>query len=59
MEMLEVCAPFCSFRGLVMAHPVWYPALSADVRQKLFNFMDAVLKEKTFNPEEANRYCGA
>ena len=58
-EMLEVAAPFFAFRGLVMAHPVWYPNLSKEVRQKLFNFMQAVLKESVFNPDEVNGYCGA
>ena len=58
-EMLEVAAPFLAFRGLVMAHPVWYPNLTEDVRSKLFNFMDAVLNAETFDPAEVNRYCGA
>jgi hypothetical protein len=58
-EMLQVTAPFFAFRGLVMAHPVWYPNLATDVRQKLFNFMQAVLRERVFNPDEVNRYCGA
>jgi hypothetical protein len=58
-EILEVAAPFFAFRGLVMAHPVWYPNLSKDVRLKLFKFIQAVLSENVFNPAEANRYCGA
>jgi aminoglycoside phosphotransferase (APT) family kinase protein len=58
VEMLQVVAPFFAFRGLVMAHPVWYPNLSADVRRKLFNFMQAVLNEQVFNPDEVNQYCG-
>lgn len=58
-EMLEVAAPFFAFRGLVMAHPVWYPNLSGDARSKLFNFMQAVLTSEKFQPEEVNRYCGA
>jgi len=57
-EMLEVAAPFFAFRGLVMAHPVWYPDLPADVRKKLFNFIQAVLKERVFNAREVNHYCG-
>ena len=56
-EMLQVTAPFFAFRGLVMAHPVWYPHLSADVRQKLFNFIEAVLEEETFDPDRVNQYC--
>ena len=59
IEMLQVVAPFFAFRGLVMAHPIWYPNLTADVRQKLFNFIQAVLSEDVFNPGEVNQYCGA
>jgi len=58
-EMLLVAAPFFAFRGLVMAHPVWYPNLTAEVRRKLFNFMQAVLNEQVFDPSEVNKYCGA
>ena len=59
IEMLQVVAPFFAFRGLVMAHPTWYPNLTADVRQKLFNFVHAVLNVDIFNPDEVNQYCGA
>jgi hypothetical protein len=58
-ELLQAAAPFFAFRGLVMAHPVWYPNLSKDVRRKLFNFIQAVLKERVFNPESVNEYCRA
>jgi hypothetical protein len=58
-EMLQVVAPFFVFRGLVMAHPVWYPKLARDVRQKLFNFMTAVLDRDRFDPSEVNQYCAA
>jgi aminoglycoside phosphotransferase (APT) family kinase protein len=58
-EMLQVVAPFFAFRGLVMAHPVWYPHLPRDVRQKLFNFIEAVLKEDVFDPCKVNPYCEA
>jgi aminoglycoside phosphotransferase (APT) family kinase protein len=58
-EMLHVAAPFFAFRGLVMAHPIWYPKLAKDVRQKLFNFIVAVLKEDVFDPDKVNQYCEA
>jgi len=58
-EMLEVVAPFFAFRALVMANPVWYPALQADVRGKLLRFIVAVLDAGRFEPADANRYCGA
>ena len=41
--MLRVVAPFYAFRGLVMASPVWYPALSDTVRQRILAFVLAVL----------------
>jgi len=58
-EMLRVAAPFFAFRGLVMAHPVWYPNLPAGVRERIFNFIHAVLSQDAFDPNEVNRYCGA
>jgi aminoglycoside phosphotransferase (APT) family kinase protein len=58
-EMLEIAAPFLVFRGLVMAHPVWYPQLHDETRGKLFNFMEAVLQRGSFNAEEVNHYCGS
>jgi len=58
-EMLQVVAPFFAFRGLVMAHPIWYPNLTNDVRQKLFNFIQSVLRQDVFNPDEVNHYCEA
>ena len=30
--LLEVAAPFIAFRGLVMANPLWYPALDESLR---------------------------
>ena len=58
-EMLQVAAPFLAFRGLVMAHPVWYPQLDEGIRTKLFRFMGAVLDADRFNPAEVNRYLDA
>jgi streptomycin 6-kinase len=58
-ELLSVAAPFFAFRGLVMASPVWYPALPDEVRRKLLAFVLAVLAEEMFDPAEVNRYCGA
>jgi len=57
-ELLQVAAPFLVFRGLVMAHPVWYPNLAEEARATLFRFMDAVLQTDTFKPERIHDYCG-
>jgi len=56
-EVLQVSAPFFAFRGLVMAHPLWYPKLDQSVRTKLIHFVTSVLTEESFHPEEVNRYC--
>jgi hypothetical protein len=58
-EMLQVVAPFLTFRALVMASPVWYPSLPEAVRSKLLSFIFGVLDEETFDPTQVNRYCGA
>jgi len=58
-EMLEVVAPFFAFRGLVMANPVWYPALHETVRTKLLRFVLSVLDEERFDPARVNEYCAA
>ena len=57
-EMLQVVAPFYAFRGLVMASPLWYPALSDTIRQRLLSFVLAVLDRDSFDPGQVNRYCG-
>jgi len=56
-ELLEVAAPFIAFRALVMANPLWYPALDAGVRAKLFRFINNVLDSARFDPARANEYC--
>jgi phosphotransferase family enzyme len=58
-ELLEVAAPFLAWRGLVMASPLWYPALEERLRQKLFDFILNVLAAERFDPERANGYLGA
>jgi hypothetical protein len=56
-EILKVAGPFFAFRGLVLANPVWYPALSNDVRGKLLAFVQAVLATEEFDPAQAGAYC--
>ena len=55
-ELLEVAAPFLAFRGLVMANPLWYPALSAAVREALVRFVVNVLDDDSFDPGRAQDY---
>ncbi len=55
-EMPEVLAPFYAWRGLVIAHPVWYPHLSTGVRRAIFHFIENVLAAERFEPRDVNRY---
>lgn len=54
--VLETAAPFFAFRGLVIASPVWYPALDLSVRRALFNFIENVLEQSRFDPSRVNEY---
>ena len=47
--LLEVAAPFIAFRGLVMANPLWYPALDEKLRRRLLDFVLAVLSQERFD----------
>lgn len=48
-KMMEVIQPFYAWRGLVLASPVWYPALPRNVRKKLLNFVRHVLRTEEFD----------
>jgi len=39
-ELLDVLPPFLAFRGLVLAHPRWYPDLTNETRAALLRFAD-------------------
>ena len=52
-----MAAPFFAFRALVMANPLWYPALSKEIREKMLRFVTRVLEEPRFDPARANEYC--
>jgi hypothetical protein len=58
-EILDVAAPFLTFRSLVMANPVWYPRLKDVVRRRLLTFALRVLEAPRFDPQRINRYCEA
>jgi aminoglycoside phosphotransferase (APT) family kinase protein len=57
-EILEVAAPFFAFRGIVMANPLWYPALDERLRRTLLDFVLNLLAAERFDPARANAYCG-
>lgn len=55
-ELLSVIAPWFAWRALVLASPQWYPTLTVDTRNKLFNFARGVMADTVFNWQEINRY---
>ena len=56
-EIMAVAAPFIAFRALVMANPLWYPALEHEVRVALLNLVRNVLNDTCFEPQCVNEYC--
>ncbi len=49
-ELLEVVAPFFTWRLLVLASPVWYPNVAADVRDRLLRMAERLLAGERFHP---------
>lgn len=50
-ELLEVAAPFFTWRALVLASPVWYPHVDGSVRDALLTFAERLLAGARFDPE--------
>jgi Ser/Thr protein kinase RdoA (MazF antagonist) len=48
-EMMQVIPPYFVWRALVLASPVWYPALDDQVRRTLFGFIDRLLALEEFD----------
>ncbi len=54
---IDVLAPlFFAFRGVVVAHPVFYKNQTNSTRRKIFNFIEKILSSKTFNYKRINQY---
>jgi aminoglycoside phosphotransferase (APT) family kinase protein len=49
-EVLEVAPPWIAWRGLVLANPTWYPAMSAEHRDILLGLVEDVLAAECFDP---------
>jgi len=52
-ELLRVAAPFLAWRGLVVANPVWYPAVTEGARDAVLTFIEAALASSRFDPRSA------
>jgi len=55
-EMTGIVAPFFTFRGAVVANPVFYPELTPDQRRRIFRFVHNVLDDDRFKLEKINDY---
>jgi hypothetical protein len=56
--LLAVAPPFLAWRGLVLANPVWYPAVAPEARDALLTLVEASLRAGQIDPamaEEAFR----
>ncbi len=54
--LFEVVAPFYAFRGAVVANPAFYPEVTPENRQRIFNFVRGVLDDDSFKPGKVNEY---
>jgi hypothetical protein len=52
-ELFEVAPPFVAWRALVMAHPGWYPNVTAATRDALLTLVEKSLDAGYFNPDSA------
>lgn len=58
-EILETLPPFLAFRALVIAHPLWYPELSPDLRLALIHFARRMMVDALFDPGDVRRLLKA
>ncbi|MBI2898126.1 MAG: aminoglycoside phosphotransferase family protein [Deltaproteobacteria bacterium] len=52
--ILDVAAPFLAWRGLVMASPRWYPAVTFSARDRLLGLVERALDSPRFEPSWAD-----
>jgi aminoglycoside phosphotransferase (APT) family kinase protein len=55
-ELVGVIQPFFAFRSLVIANPLFYPAISSENRRRIFDFMRAVLESDVFDYRDVDSY---
>lgn len=51
-EILEVVAPFFTWRALVLACPAWYPSVDDRVRDRMLRFAEDLLSGAPFKPAD-------
>jgi hypothetical protein len=53
-EMLRIISPYFVWRALVLASPLWYPAIDLRVRRLLFGFIQRLLEVEEFDWRSVN-----
>lgn len=53
-EILQVVAPFFTWRALVLACPAWYPTVSDPVRDRILRFAERLLAGAPFDPHRVD-----
>jgi aminoglycoside phosphotransferase family enzyme len=56
--IVRTAGVFFAFRGVVVAHPLFYSMQSDSVRRKMVRFVENVLDDKAFDPRKINEYLG-
>jgi len=55
-HILRTAGTYFAFRGVVVAHPVFYKEQSDDVRRKMMSFVSNILSEESFDPDKIDQY---
>ena len=55
-DISKIAPLFFAFRGLVVAHPLFYKVQTDKTRRKIFNFINNVLEEGAFNRKKIDSY---
>jgi thiamine kinase-like enzyme len=56
IEINKIAPLFFAFRGVVVAHPIFYKNQTDETRKKIFNFINKVLDEEKFDYKKINSY---
>jgi aminoglycoside phosphotransferase (APT) family kinase protein len=58
-ELPRVIQPWFAWRALVLASPIWYPAISEETRRKLLTFARRVMSTDWYDYRQVNQYLEA
>lgn len=58
-EVLEMVAPYFTWRALVLACPAWYPDLDPEVRDTILRFAERLIAGESFDPDRVEELLRA